>query len=130
MAPLEADLLPGERLEAITSHVEEGTPRCLVELVDFLADEDIRVEVLGPMLTKAGSVLGTSGYMSPEQGEGRPLTEASDWYSAGVMIYECLTGAAPFEGDFAQLAQLPRYVQIVPVRSNSWHFTCQYGLPG
>jgi serine/threonine-protein kinase len=49
-------------------------------------------------LTATGHVLGAAAYLSPEQVRGRPATPASDIYTLGVVLHECLTGARPFSG--------------------------------
>ena len=48
--------------------------------------------------TLAGRICGTPEYMSPEQTENKPIDGRSDLYSLGVLLYELLTGRAPFEG--------------------------------
>lgn len=50
-------------------------------------------------LTRAGTVIGTPHYLSPEQAEGLQADERSDLYSLGVMFYEMLTGQKPYHGD-------------------------------
>jgi len=53
----------------------------------------------GKGLTEAGISIGTPDYMSPEQLSGADLDPRSDLYSAGVVLFECLTGRLPFEAD-------------------------------
>ena len=50
-------------------------------------------------ISRTGSVMGTAGYMSPEQALGKPATPKSDLYSLGVVLYEALTGELPYNAD-------------------------------
>ncbi len=50
-------------------------------------------------MTDTGVIIGTPEYMSPEQVEGREVDGRSDIYSLGIILYEMLTGRAPFTGD-------------------------------
>lgn len=67
-------------------------------LADFGISKRISQEQANPQeeLTMMGQVLGTPYYMSPEQGQGIEVDVRADLYSAGIILYELLTGERPY----------------------------------
>jgi serine/threonine protein kinase len=101
-----------------------------VKPANLLLDRDgiVRVSDFGiasaagmDTLTLPGTVLGTAGYLSPEQARGEAATPASDRYALGVVAFELLTGRRPFAADtpvteaFGHLnAAVPSAEEIAP----------------
>jgi RNA polymerase sigma-70 factor (ECF subfamily) len=75
-----------------------------VKILDFGLARFTSPGPLGPTvdyLTEAGQVMGTAGYMSPEQARGELLDGRCDIFSLGCVLYEMATGRSPFPGDNA-----------------------------
>lgn len=69
-------------------------------------------------LTREGMVVGTPAYMAPEQAFGMPADARSDLYSAGIVLYELLTGSVPFVRDSVQaVLSAQAYESPPPARS-------------
>ncbi len=77
-----------------------------------LADFGIAKAAEQSDITKAGSVLGTAAYLSPEQARGEPAGPASDLYALGVVSYQLLAGRLPYEA--ASLTDLARLQDTSP----------------
>lgn len=71
------------------------TPKGEAKVADF----GIARAASATVVTQTNLVLGTAGYMSPEQAIGERVEPSSDLYSLGVVLYEMLTGALPYEAD-------------------------------
>ena len=74
-------------------------------------------EASASQLTTEGMVVGTPHYMSPEQATGERVDGRSDIYALGVVLYQMLAGAPPFEGESAQSVLMKQAtVDPVPIR--------------
>jgi serine/threonine-protein kinase len=81
----------------LVSRLEDRSER--IKILDFgLAKMRLLEGGETQSLTVAGGILGTIGYMSPEQLSGAEADERSDLFSVGVMAFEAITGRRPFEG--------------------------------
>lgn len=78
-------------------------------------------------LTQTGAVMGTATYLSPEQARGQPADPRSDIYSLAVVMYEMLTGQAPFTGD-TPVAIAYKHVQETVVPPSDLNRTLEHSL--
>jgi len=79
--------------------------------------------------TQAGTVVGTPAYMSPEQLQGLPIDRRTDVFSAGVILYQFLTGQKPFTGEGAWTVQ-KKIVQDEPRRRRRSTWRCRPSSTG
>ena len=85
----------------------------------YLTDFGIARIVSTTQFTATGALIGTPTYMSPEQAQGETLTGASDLYSLGVILFELLTGKAPFPTDSTPLTVIHKHIYEPPPRPGS-----------
>ncbi len=77
----------------------DGEPQ--VKVMDFGLARVLEGGPYVPRITQAGLVLGSPGYMSPEQVSGLEVDYRTDFYSLGVTLFEMVTGKKPFVGETA-----------------------------
>jgi serine/threonine-protein kinase len=112
--------LSAQLLDALDYAHTHGVVHRDVKPSNILVAKDGRIKVTdfgiarveSSQVTHAGEILGTPYYMAPEQFQGQPADHRSDLYSAGVIVYELVTGVRPFQGDTATIMQ--QAVQVMP----------------
>jgi serine/threonine-protein kinase len=109
-------------LKASNISVLDDGHRRVIKLLDFGIAKLLHPEASGAGLTEAGSMLGTSHYMAPEQIRGEPVDARADVYALGVLLYQLLTAQYPFHSEqpeeiaWMHLATpAPRPSQVAPV---------------
>jgi tRNA A-37 threonylcarbamoyl transferase component Bud32 len=128
LEPEEAASLVGPVLVALAYAHTNGVVHRDIKPANILVADDGRVQVTdfgiakaaftGADLTTTGKALGTVRYLSPEQVQGSEVDARSDLYSVGVVLYELLTGRAPFQAESDMAVALMRLNQDpVPPRA-------------
>ena len=74
-----------------------------LKILDFGIVASLHRNLTDERLTRTGFIVGTPTYMAPEQIDAKPITPEADIYALGVILYELLTGALPFDGSNEQL---------------------------
>ena len=111
--PADVVRIMGEILAALDYSHRQGVIHRDIKPANIFLLEDGSVKVAdfgiahveSSNLTQVGTVLGTPSYMSPEQILGLPVDGRSDLFSAGVILYQFLTGERPFAGSAATTMQ-------------------------
>ena len=85
-----------------------------VKLLDFGLAKLMPEAGMAPFQTKAGVMLGTPEYMSPEQAAGKKIDSRTDIYALGVMMFEILTGQRPFKSLGDAFSTLQQHAESTP----------------
>jgi eukaryotic-like serine/threonine-protein kinase len=108
LAQLASALETLHRLKLLHRDIKPENVRVTEEGRVVLLDFGLATARQSTARTTGKQIVGTAGYMAPEQTRGDPATDKADIYALGVMLYRALTGVYPYEGDVFQVALLQR----------------------
>ena len=93
-----------------------------VERQAYLADFGLALQAHATRVTRSGLLVGTAGYLAPEQLRGREVAPPTDVYALGLVLLECLTGRPEYPGGDteAALARLSRPARIPAGLPDPW----------
>jgi serine/threonine-protein kinase len=121
MAVVHRDLKP-DNIMIVRGKSDDGQTIDVVKVCDFgiakILDAPAPDRGSRRKRGSTGIVVGTPAYMSPEQARGEKLDARSDLYSVGIVLYELLTGAVPFDGDSVISVAL-KHVSEIPIPPSS-----------
>jgi serine/threonine-protein kinase len=118
----------GQAAAALDAAHANGIVHRDVKPGNLLLDNDDRVKVADfgvasaadmGSFTEAGTVVGTAGYLAPEQARGERATPASDLYALAVVAFELMTGKRPFERDSSTAEAMAHVSAPIPPASDS-----------
>ena len=116
----------GQAAAALDAAHASGIVHRDVKPANLLLDDDDRVKVADfgvasaadlASFTEAGTVVGTAGYLAPEQARGETATPASDRYALAVVAFELLTGSRPFERESSTAEAMAHVSAPIPPAS-------------
>lgn len=93
-------------------HRDVKPANVLLTSADSAKLSDFGLSMLAEAEEDTGVIRGTPHYMSPEQSRGKRLDHRTDLYSLGIMLYECVTGSVPFQGQ--SMAVIAQHVGQTP----------------
>jgi len=84
-----------------------------------LLDFGLSIDSSGGDQSSVDNIVGTPEYMAPEQAASKPVGPAADWYSAGVVLYQALTGKLPFVGKALEIFMDKQRHEPAPPRARA-----------